>query len=30
MTSFSFKPEISIEYGYFSIYEQLNFNAQLS
>ena len=25
-----FKPEISIDFGYFSIYEQLKFHAQLS
>ena len=25
-----FKPEISIDFGYFSIYEQLKFHARLS
>ena len=26
----AFKPEISIDFGYFSFYEQLKFHAQLS
>ena len=31
MTVFmQFKPEISIDIGYFSIYEQLKFHAQIS